>query len=185
VKSPDNAADIKVGHKTPDEIKKGLECCNRTFDACHKCPYDTVDEGWGCTVAKNADALALIKQLEAENAEKDEKIRVLESRNNAMYHTILGVMHFVDKWLDVPAYDPDEDLNGTTAIGRASQAREITLQAIEQLEAERDAAVADLKSYRCCHGCKHLGVGFNEPCLHCDFENNCFEWRGVQKEETK
>jgi len=51
-----------------------------------------------------------------------------------------------------------------------------------QLEAERDAAIADLKSYRCCHGCKHLGVGFNEPCLHCDFENNCFEWRGPQKE---
>lgn len=51
------------------------------------------------------------------------------------------------------------------------------------LEAERDAAVADLKSYRCCHGCKHLGVGFNEPCLHCDFENNCFEWRGLQKED--
>lgn len=54
---------------------------------------------------------------------------------------------------------------------------------IQQLEAELDAAVADLKSYRCCHVCKHLGVGFNEPCLHCDFENNCFEWRGVQKEE--
>lgn len=51
------------------------------------------------------------------------------------------------------------------------------------VKAERDAAVADLKSYRCCHGCKHLGVGFNEPCLHCDFENNCFEWRGVQKED--
>ena len=53
--------------KTPDDIKKGLEHCNRTFDACHKCPYDTVDEGWGCTVEKNADALALIEQLEAEN----------------------------------------------------------------------------------------------------------------------
>ena len=52
-----------------------------------------------------------------------------------------------------------------------------------KLEAELDAAVADLKSYRACHGCKHLGVGFDEPCLHCDFENNCFEWRGVQKEE--
>lgn len=53
-------------NRTADEIKKGLECCNRTFDACHKCPYDTVDEGWGCTVAKNADALALIQQLESD-----------------------------------------------------------------------------------------------------------------------
>jgi hypothetical protein len=52
--------------KTPNEIKKGLECCNRTFDACHDCPYDTYDEGWGCTVEKNADALAYILQLEAE-----------------------------------------------------------------------------------------------------------------------
>lgn len=60
--------------KTYDEIKNGLECCNRTFDACHECPYDAVDEGWGCTVAKNADALAYIQQLEAV-AKSTEQIR--------------------------------------------------------------------------------------------------------------
>lgn len=139
--------------KSADDIKKGLKCCNRTFDACHECPYDTVEEGWGCTVAKNADALALIQQLEAENTRRHEKI--------------------------IQLYNDLESLrNIVTTIVTDSK------ETYKQLEAERDAAVADLKSYRCCHGCKHLGVGFNEPCLHCDFENNCFEWRGVQKEDS-
>jgi len=51
--------------KTPDEIKKGLECCN-TYNDCQSCPYDDkVEKGWGCCVQRNADALAYIRQLEA------------------------------------------------------------------------------------------------------------------------
>jgi len=165
--------------KTPDEIKKGLECCIEMCNS-ESCPYW---ENSDCTTSVRNDALALIKQLQAENAEKAERIRVLESRNNALYHTILGVMHFVDKWLDCPAYDPDEDLNGTTAIGRASQAREITLQAIEHLEAERDAAVEALKNGDVCESCKHFGTLMNEePCAWCSSLHSNFEWRGVQKE---
>lgn len=204
--------------KTPDEIKKGLECC-ATVKVGGVCPFDcplqplcaSGDDG-----AVQREILALIQQLQqnnaqlaidkailaAENAEKDARIRVLESRNNALYHTILGVMHFVDKWLDVPAYDPDEDLHGTTAIGRASQARETTLQAIEQLEAERDAAVADIRlaftSYvGTCQTCKHgenqvdcieplrCGNCENEKCKcqSCDSYDSNWEWRGVQKED--
>lgn len=50
--------------KTPDEIKKGLECCN-TFNDCQECPYDKADGSWACTVERNADALAYIVQLES------------------------------------------------------------------------------------------------------------------------
>lgn len=51
--------------KTPEEIKKGLECCNNMADGCMKCPYETeVEFGWHCVVERNIDALAYIEQLE-------------------------------------------------------------------------------------------------------------------------
>lgn len=156
--------------KTPDKIKKGLECCIKSCYRCEDdCPYRDVCKKEMAFMALQEDSLTLIQQLQVENAEQAERIRVLESRNNALYHTILGVMHFVDKWLDCPAYDPDEDLKGTAAVARAAHAREIALQAIEQLEAEneklhkanaelcrtsgrlereRDALAADFKLYR-------------------------------------
>ena len=59
--------DNTINGRTPDEIKKGLECCN-AFNACPRCPYEkTVDteHGWGCVVIRNADTLAYIHQLEA------------------------------------------------------------------------------------------------------------------------
>lgn len=52
--------------KTAEEIKKGLKCCN-TYNDCQNCPYDDkVEKGWGCCVQRNADALAYIRQLEAQ-----------------------------------------------------------------------------------------------------------------------
>ena len=51
--------------KTPEEIKKGLECCakNKPYP-CDKCPYErTFEEEWSCKL--HADALAYIQQLEA------------------------------------------------------------------------------------------------------------------------
>ena len=50
--------------KTPEEIKKVLQCCARA--ECAYCPYkdcETYDE---CTGALAADALAYIKQAEKE-----------------------------------------------------------------------------------------------------------------------
>ena len=149
-------------NKTPNEIKKGLECC--TVPLCAECPYDNEPS----CVAKNADALALIQQL--------------ESRNNTLYHTILGVMHFVDKWLDVPAYDPDKDANGSDAVARASQAREVALKAIEQLEAERDAAVNALRQQGCAFCVHRDNESWEAPCRYC-CDSGHWQWRGVQKEE--
>lgn len=55
--------------KTPEEIKKGLECCCKPigFGECSKaCPYDDdeIDEIYNCTSDLSADALAYIQQLE-------------------------------------------------------------------------------------------------------------------------
>ena len=52
--------------KTPEEIKKGLECC-RDSVSCMKCEYyDKRDRKYACETALLADALAYIQQLEAQ-----------------------------------------------------------------------------------------------------------------------
>lgn len=51
--------------RTPDEIKKGLECHSRPCGCDMGCPYvDVCAEDEGCPMS--ADALAYIHQLEAE-----------------------------------------------------------------------------------------------------------------------
>lgn len=62
--------------KTPDEIKKGLECCHVGHCDCEECPYEHTNS---CMHYLKQDALALIQQLQAENAEKDARIQQLES----------------------------------------------------------------------------------------------------------
>lgn len=52
--------------KTPDEIKKGLECCKKSFcfhECMRICPYFKENS---CGVKLYNDALAYIQQLEAE-----------------------------------------------------------------------------------------------------------------------
>ena len=115
--------------RTPDEIKKGLETCSA--DECHgqhtDCPYHP---DLMCIRNICADALALIQQLQAQNAEQAEKIK--------------------------------------------------------QLEAERDAAVADIKQmahdpYEPCF-CDYCKLT-EEECSQANCRGrNAFEWRGVQKE---
>lgn len=168
--------------KTPEEIKKGLAACSA--DECHGqhegCTYQ---DQFFCTMRMCGDALAYIQRLE-------ERCKTLE-------YTLLGVMHSVDKWLSVEPYDFDKD-DGTVAATRASEAREIALTAIEnlqtriaQLEREMDAAVADLS-----HSCKYCKIANSDldesPCRDCFvFESdknpkrNYFEWRGPCPENTK
>lgn len=50
--------------KTPEEIKKGLECCNLNVFHCKECPYSLNATGIECDGQPGADALAYIKQLE-------------------------------------------------------------------------------------------------------------------------
>ncbi len=49
--------------KTPDEIKEGLECCIKDCKWDNGCLYGAFDK---CTTAMMEDALALIRQLEAQ-----------------------------------------------------------------------------------------------------------------------
>jgi hypothetical protein len=67
--------------KTPDEIKKGLECCRKAVDTLEcpqECPYYKDD--CDCGSKPYQDCVAYIQQLEAENAEKDVRIQQLEKR---------------------------------------------------------------------------------------------------------
>lgn len=57
------------------------------------------------------------------------------------------------------------------------------LALIQQLQAERDAAVAGLKSNCVCPECKYFSDDIQEPCRGCKPNDSKFEWRGVQKEE--
>lgn len=60
--------------KTPDEIKKWLECC--THVTCNGCPYDED----GCATSQQIiDALEYIQQLEHQIGELTEKVAQLEA----------------------------------------------------------------------------------------------------------
>lgn len=141
--------------KTPEEIKKGLECCIDGFSCRTTCPYTTpffnIEK---CTQALATDALALIQQLEAE----------LSDAKNNHQHTI-----------DVAERQKDQIDKLKKVIVRLNAERNA---AVEDLE-----SYATLKCFACkyyeeeltevpCNECKILGKG----------NRDMFEWRGVQKD---
>lgn len=151
--------------RTPDEIKNGLECCAASYADCHKeCPYKLDCDG--SQILK--DALALIQQLEAQNAELSGKIGQLQS-----------TMGQVEKTL--------QD-NGLQTLDEL-------LQSYNQVKMERDAAVKDMHEVQACLclicknykrdqygieiGCKVFGdFPYEDSPIIC----GQFGWRGVQKE---
>lgn len=56
--------------KTPDEIKKGLECCTSGICQNDACPYNSIKTMGACAKLLMMDALTHIHHLEAENIEK-------------------------------------------------------------------------------------------------------------------
>ena len=50
--------------KTPDEAKRGLECCSGVGHCFGECPYYNGNTNIECIRHKSADALAYIQQLE-------------------------------------------------------------------------------------------------------------------------
>lgn len=78
--------------KRPDEIKKGLEwCTNDAFQCYDNCPYfNSLSNGVDCAQNLCSDALALIRQLEAENAELSGKIKQLERERDALLTIMKG-----------------------------------------------------------------------------------------------
>ena len=62
MKTPESGKDTNVLRKTPEEIKKGLECCGDLDISCEdECPYFMID---GCLKQCKDDVLAYIQQLE-------------------------------------------------------------------------------------------------------------------------
>lgn len=72
--------------KTPDEIKKGLECCLPLADEdCAECPY-ALD---GCAKERVQDALDYIRQLEAQVPKWiSVEERLPEDNNNVLVYAI-------------------------------------------------------------------------------------------------
>lgn len=63
---------------TPDEIKKGLECCRKSDSrACTRCAYHNMPMSNFCQHMLEEDALALIQQLEATVSEKEKVVAEL------------------------------------------------------------------------------------------------------------
>lgn len=115
--------------KTPEEIKRGLDCCaNRAdlYDGCSPCSYN--GEKLICYELQ-IDALAYIQQLERDNAQKDERIRGLEREREALINIL--------KKTDIVCLYCKYFCNGCTRVSR-----EIRLN------------------------------------------GDCFEWRGVEENET-
>lgn len=54
-----------INGRTPEEIKKGLECCSKLKTNCSECPYRPQNDG-GCMNEMVPAALAYIQQLERE-----------------------------------------------------------------------------------------------------------------------
>ena len=55
--------------KTPEEIKRGLECC-AIRKRCAVCPYENNSMSQKCMDTLEADALAYIRKLEREAEER-------------------------------------------------------------------------------------------------------------------
>ena len=95
--------------RTPDEIKKGLECCTPKYEAyrwktCEpKCPY-SADIGVECRIQLMTDALAYIQQLERE---RDAAVRDMTEIGNAC-----GTCYSCKHWDEKHPTACDRFLNG-------------------------------------------------------------------------
>lgn len=106
-----------------DAIVKALKCCNvPSGRACSECPYHEV--GSGCRTKRNKDAASLIEEM--------------AKAYHDLEYILMGVMHFVDKWLDDDELKLDE-------FNRALRMREKTLQIVEGLTKENEELKSDLK----------------------------------------
>ena len=175
MKMQESVTDIKVGGKTPEEIKKGLEQCAET-ETCEHCHYRD-----DCMKAlKNApltkDALAYIQQLEyaidkttqlmqsaAEVIKKNQER--LESTYSQVKKALCGKENA--SWVEV--LEATDQLKSRLA----------------QVEMERDAAENDLRLYAGCKVCEHGDFKFTPECMDCSSDNNNWLWRGVCRENTK
>ena len=94
----------KINGRTPEEIKRGVECCN-AFNACPSCPYEHIvdtEHGWGCVVIRNADTLALIQQLERERDEARSDLDTLSYANTELHSAYEAMKRERDVAVEAP-----------------------------------------------------------------------------------
>ena len=72
--------------KTPEETKKGLECCTSRDCGGNRCPYFKEKS---CNTAKSTDALAYIQQLEDHLSDARKMVERLQAERNAL----MGYLH--------------------------------------------------------------------------------------------
>ena len=165
--------------RTSDEIKKGLACADVHTCPDEKCPYYASCAP--CELQVQVDALALIQQLQAENAEKDKSMQQLERSLSFACDLADG--------LKAATVKQEQELYVSEERNRQLETQNAELSGkIGQLEAERDAAVNDLH-YLVNHP---LSAGPCYACLHskdcwrggdCDPVNDDrWQWRGICKE---
>lgn len=108
------------GMKTPDEIKKGLECCilesddTSLVDHCKVCPYQPTGL---CFRTLLKDVFAYIQQFEQINADFAERTAQLEAKNGewvAKCHILearAGKDMNVPRWISVEERLPEDNAN--------------------------------------------------------------------------
>jgi hypothetical protein len=185
----------KINGRTPEEIKRGLECCN-TIYGCKQCPYDVGDEDLSCCVKRNADILAYIQQLE-------DRIRLLRAYNEGTLQKIVQLERERDEArndLDTINYANTELHSAYEAMKRERDAaRDMHYQASKEatdsyysLLREFDAAMEML--YGKCFACKHSRHGKLDKrsgfCQRCLFNVKAvggydldyyWQYRGIQE----
>lgn len=95
--------------KSPDEIKRGLECCIK--DNCKECPYYPLYEVFGCKLARAKDALALIEHLERQN-------KCLQENKESFEKRMIDLAQRMPHWISVEERLPERGVevlgtNGT------------------------------------------------------------------------
>lgn len=150
--------------KTPDEIKKGLECCKRAFvyncgDKCDTC--DLFIPAY-IKVERCADALAYIQQLETDNQQLE------------------GLLHHMNQLRDAAA---GRALKMEERVQQLEDLLSGARKAANRLEAERDALMDYLQSMGC-DTCLHDNYDApDSPCNVCTATRDMWVFEGVQKEE--
>lgn len=149
--------------KTPDEIKKGLECRVRSYkDVCdHQCDTCDLRIPAYSIYERYEDALALIQQLESDKQQLEGMLAHMNQLCDAAAGRALKMEERVHQ------LEAERD----AAIHDMYEAQSIVCLICKNYY-QPDPAV---KKY----GCKVLGEHFGEGSIFCGM----FEWSGVQKEE--
>ena len=165
--------------KTNEKIKKGLEVCNIWMvdepNHCMECPYFCTKD---CADTLMKHALALIQQLQAENAEQAETIMWMEAELEDMTARYKIADDCAKKKGEM-----NEKLYAELSAVKAE--RDDLKRYIRQLEAEKDMTVKDVEKR--CITCKNSYLN-NSDIDICPYVQQChdhskWEWCGVVEEE--